>query len=266
MLKATKKARRKSSIVSKVISKRKAPRSSKSSDWTAASSPMSLGHWRAATYVNFIFHAEPAVLEKLKAKFQLDEQVYRQNYLRLRAKKRAEKSRVTRAFPTRSAPMPNLNKVMLMGNLTRDPEIKYTPKGIAIADIALAVNRTYSTDSGEKREEVTFIDVTCWGRNAEIVGEYFKKGRPLYVEGRLQLDTWDDKTTGQKRSKLKVVGENIQFLSSREGGGGGGGGDSSEGGGFSQNRPARPASRPASPPPRPPADPDLDAAEDDIPF
>ena len=171
--------------------------------------------------------------------------------------------------------MASLNKVMLIGNLTRDPEIKYTPKGTAIADIGLAVNRNYTTESGEKREEVTFIDVTLWGRTAEIVGEYCKKGRPLFVEGRLQLDQWDDKQTGQKRSKLKVVGDNIQLLGSREGGGGGGGGgrggesegESHEGppagggggggGGFKK-----------APPPqrKPPADPDLDAAEDDIPF
>ena len=166
--------------------------------------------------------------------------------------------------------MASFNKVMLIGNLTRDPEIKYTPKGTAIADIGLAVNRTYTTEGGEKREEVTFIDVTLWGRVAEIVGEYCKKGRPLFVEGRLQLDTWDDKATGQKRSKLKVVGENIQLLGSREGGGAGGGGEHGESRseGRSEGRPqqSRPASRPASPPPRPPADPDLDVPEDDIPF
>ena len=156
--------------------------------------------------------------------------------------------------------MASYNKVMLMGNLTRDPELKYTPKGTAIADIGLAVNRTYTTDSGEKREEVTFIDVTLWGRVAEIVGEYCKKGRPLFVEGRLQLDTWDDKQTGQKRSKLKVVGENIQLLGSREGGGGGSG----SGGGGEESGESRP-SRPSAPPPRP-ADPDLDPPEDDIPF
>jgi len=167
--------------------------------------------------------------------------------------------------------MANLNKVMLIGNLTRDPEIKYTPKGTAIADIGLAVNRNYTTESGEKREETTFVDVTLWGRVAEIVGEYCKKGRPLFVEGRLQLDTWDDKQTGQKRSKLKVVGDNIQLLGGREGGaGGGGGGESSGGGGgeYSEGRPpqSRPAARPAPPQKRPPADPDLDAPEDDIPF
>jgi single-strand DNA-binding protein len=164
--------------------------------------------------------------------------------------------------------MASFNKVMLMGNLTRDPELKYTPKGTAIADIGLAVNRTYTADNGEKREEVTFIDVTLWGRVAEIVGEYCKKGRPLFVEGRLQLDTWDDKQTGQKRSKLKVVGENIQLLGSREGGGGGGGGPSGGGGGgeYSEPRPSAPAQRRPSAPPKRPADPDLDPPEDDIPF
>ncbi len=159
--------------------------------------------------------------------------------------------------------MASFNKVMLIGNLTRDPEIKYTPKGTAIADIGLAVNRTYTTEGGEKREEVTFIDVTLWGRVAEIVGEYCKKGRPLFVEGRLQLDTWDDKATGQKRSKLKVVGENIQLLGSREGGGGA---EHSEGRSEARPQQSRPPGRPAAPPQRPPADPDLDAPEDDIPF
>ncbi len=108
--------------------------------------------------------------------------------------------------------MASYNKVMILGNLTRDPELKYTPKGTAIADIGLAVNRTWKDDAGNKQEAVTFIDVTLWGRTAEIVGEYCKKGRPLFVEGRLELDSWDDKTTGAKRYKLKVVGENIQLL------------------------------------------------------
>ena len=135
--------------------------------------------------------------------------------------------------------MASYNKVMLLGNLTRDPEVKYTPKGSAVADIGLAVNRTDTTDGGEKREETTFVDVTMWGRQAEIAGEYLKKGRPLFVEGRLQLDTWDDKQTGQKRSKLRVVCENFQMLGSRDGGGesGGGGGRSSGGG----SRPAKSA-------------------------
>ena len=151
--------------------------------------------------------------------------------------------------------MASYNKVMLLGNLTRDPEVKYTPKGSAVADIGLAVNRTYTTDGGEKREETTFVDVTMWGRQAEIAGEYLKKGRPLFVEGRLQLDTWDDKQTGQKRSKMRVVCENFQMLGSRdgggEGGGGGGGGGRSSGGG---SRPAK--SAPAA----------EESSDDDIPF
>ena len=137
--------------------------------------------------------------------------------------------------------MPNLNKVILMGTLTRDPELKYTPKGNAIAEVGLAINRTYKVGD-EKREEVTFVDVTLFGRVAEIVGEYCKKGRPLFVEGRLQLDKWDDKQTGQKRSKLKVVGDNIQLLSGKE---------SSESG---ERRQAAP------PPKKAAADPDFDAA------
>ncbi len=129
--------------------------------------------------------------------------------------------------------MASLNKVMLIGNLTRDPEVRYTPKGTAVTDIGLACNRVYSTDDGDKREETTFVDVTLWGRQAEIAGQYMKKGRPIYIEGRLQLDTWDDKQSGQKRSKLKVVGDNFQFLGSRDdnGGGGGGGGGYSDGDG-----------------------------------
>ena len=147
--------------------------------------------------------------------------------------------------------MASYNKVMLLGNLTRDPEVKYTPKGSAVADIGLAVNRTYTTDGGEKREETTFVDVTMWGRQAEIAGEYLKKGRPLFVEGRLQLDTWDDKQTGQKRSKLRVVCENFQMLGSRDGGGEGGGGGRPSGG---SSRPAK--SAPAA----------EESADDDIPF
>lgn len=153
--------------------------------------------------------------------------------------------------------MASVNRVILIGNLTRDPELKFTPRGKAVAEIGLAVNHNYTTESGEKREEVTFIDVTLWGRVAEIVNEYCKKGRPLYVEGRLQLDTWDDKTSGQKRSKLKVIGDNIQLLGGRpEGGGGESAGEPG----------ARGSRRTANPPPRPAADPDLDAAGDDIPF
>jgi len=164
--------------------------------------------------------------------------------------------------------MANLNKVMLIGNLTRDPEIKYTPKGTAVAQLGLAINRFWSNDAGEKQEETTFVDVELWGRQAEVAGEYLKKGRPVFIEGRLKLDTWDDKTSGQKRSKMKVVGGRLQLLGSREGGSGGGGGGGSGGGGesFSEERGGRPASRPAPPPKRPAADPDLDTPEDDVPF
>src|SRR3954464_6452260 len=118
--------------------------------------------------------------------------------------------------------MPNLNKVMLMGNLTRDPELKYTPKGTAIANLGMAINRTWVAESGEKREEVTFVDVELWSRLAELAGEYLKKGRPVYIEGRLRGGTWDDGQTGQKRSKMRVVGEVMQLTGSREGSGGGG--------------------------------------------
>ena len=165
--------------------------------------------------------------------------------------------------------MPNLNKVMLMGTLTRDPEIKYTPKGTAIAAFGLAVNRNYTLENGEKREEVTFVDCEAYARLAEIIGEYCKKGRPLFVEGRLKLDSWDDKTSGQKRSKMKVVVETMQLLGSRDGGGGGGH-DSTVEYADSQAAPSAtsaPAQRRApAQAPRPPVDPDLDAAPDDIPF
>src|SRR5579872_1178580 len=124
--------------------------------------------------------------------------------------------------------MASFNKVILLGNLTRDPQVKYTPSGAAVAEIGLAVNRYwFDKQTNSRREETTFVDVTLWGRDAEVAGEYLAKGRPVLIEGRLQLDTWDDKTTGQKRSKLHVVGERMQMLGSRgEGGGGGGGGSS----------------------------------------
>lgn len=145
----------------------------------------------------------------------------------------------------------SFNKVLLLGNLTRDPEVRYTPKGSAVADLGIAVNRVYTLDNGEKREEVTFVDVTLWSRLAEIAGEYLKKGRPVFIEGRLQLDSWDDKQTGQKRSRLRVIGETMQLLGSRQSAAGGGDEDS------------RPASKPTGPPKSTaPAEPD----EDEIPF
>lgn len=162
--------------------------------------------------------------------------------------------------------MASFNKVILIGNLTRDPELKYTPKGTAVAKIGLAVNRSWKSETGETREEVTFIDVDAFGRQAEVIGQYLKKGRPLMVEGRLKLDQWDDKTTGQKRSRLGVVLESFQFLDSGRGGEGGGSG---EGGGEyasrpQQQRPSRPA--PAAPS-SPASDPDMPPVEDDdVPF
>jgi len=154
--------------------------------------------------------------------------------------------------------MANFNKVMLMGNLTRDPEVRYTPKGTAVAEIGLAVNRIYSGENNEKREETTFVDVTLWGRTAEVAGEYLKKGRPVFIEGRLQLDSWEDKQSGQKRSKLRVVAEGMQLIGSR-GGGGGGSGEGDETASSSRSSGSR-----TTPPPKnaPPAAPD----DDEIPF
>jgi single-strand DNA-binding protein len=149
--------------------------------------------------------------------------------------------------------MASFNKVILMGNLTRDPELRYTPKGNAIAKIGLAVNRVWTNEAGEKKEDVTFIDVEVWGRTAENVGQYMRKGRPILVEGRLKLDQWDDKATGAKRSKLGVVAETVQFLGGAPGAG--------EGGAPAAPRAARPAA-PASEP----VEGDAPPESDDVPF
>jgi single-strand DNA-binding protein len=151
--------------------------------------------------------------------------------------------------------MASFNKVILLGNLTRDPEVRYTPKGSAVCDLGLAVNRNYTLDNGEKREEVTFVDVVLWARLAEIAGEYLKKGRPVFIEGRLQMDSWDDKQTGQKRTKLRVVGETMQLLGSRPGGAAAGGSEAPE-----AERPPRAAGKSAAAPAA--AAPD----DDEIPF
>jgi single-strand DNA-binding protein len=153
--------------------------------------------------------------------------------------------------------MPNLNSVHLLGNCTRDPELRYTPNGTAICDIGLAINRTYTSDDGQKREDTTFVDVTLWARTAEIASQYLKKGAPVFIDGRLQLDTWDDKQTGQKRTKLKVVGEGIQLL--------GGKPQIDVGSASPSQAPRKPTPAP-SPRPAPPRDPDLDVEPDDIPF
>ena len=160
--------------------------------------------------------------------------------------------------------MANLNKVMLIGNLTRDPELRYTPKGTAVADISLAINRVWNNEQNQKQEETIFVDVTLWGRQAELAQQYLTKGRGAYIEGRLQMDTWDDKETGKKRSKLKVIGESLQFLP--DGRGGAGAGSHPQGGGGQQA--ARPPQQQRSAPPQgaSAAPPDEYQEEDDIPF
>lgn len=153
--------------------------------------------------------------------------------------------------------MASFNKVILMGNLTRDPELTYTPQQVAICKFSVAVSRKFRTKTGEDREEVAFIDCTSFDKQGEVINQYFTKGKPILVEGALKQDTWEDKTTGQKRSKLYVRVDSFQFVGSRQDGGGGGGGYASddEGGGPPvQRAPAgggRPPARPV--PPRGPA-------------
>ncbi len=154
--------------------------------------------------------------------------------------------------------MANFNKVILAGNMTRDPELRYTPNGKAIAKFGLAINRNWTTETGEKKEEVTFVDIDCFGRQAEVISQYMKKGRPILIEGRLKLDQWDDKQTGQKRSRLGVVLESFSFLDS---GGRGEGGAPSE---PSRSRPA-PAAAPVAAPSAG-ADDAAAASDDDVPF
>jgi single-strand DNA-binding protein len=157
--------------------------------------------------------------------------------------------------------MASFNKVILAGNLTRDPELRYLPKGTAVAQFSLAVNRTWKTETGENKEEVSFIDVEAFGRQAEVVAQYMRKGRPLLVEGRLKMDTWEDKTTHQKKSKLKVILEGFTFIDSK----------GPEGGPSSPDAPRRPATAPITAPSaaKPAEAPEGDAPpveEDDVPF
>ncbi|MBX3736239.1 MAG: single-stranded DNA-binding protein [Candidatus Didemnitutus sp.] len=154
--------------------------------------------------------------------------------------------------------MANLNKVMLIGNLTRDPELRVTPKGTAICTFSLAVNRKFKDESGGEREEVTYVDIEAWGKAGENISKYCTKGRPLFVEGRLRLDQWEDKNTKEKRSRMKVVCENFQFLGS-------GGAQRSEGGeGGGESRSYSPAPRASAPSrPAPAAQENLD---EDVPF
>jgi single-strand DNA-binding protein len=152
--------------------------------------------------------------------------------------------------------MANFNKVILAGNLTRDPELRYTPKGTAVAKFGMAINRTWKSESGENKEEVTFVDVEAWDRQAEVISQYFKKGRPILVEGRLKLDQWEDKNTHQKQSKLRVRLESFSFV------------DSNRGDTAGVPPAARPAAAPASATDAAPAAEPEPAApeEDDVPF
>ncbi len=155
--------------------------------------------------------------------------------------------------------MASFNKVILVGNLTRDPELRYTPSGTAIAKLSLAVNRSWRSESGENREEVTFVDVDAFGKQAETIGQYLRKGRPILVEGRLKMDQWEDKQTGQKRSRLGVVLEVFRFLDSGQG---------RDAGGPPPSAPAQQNYRSA--PPAAPGRPSSEAVpppeEDDVPF
>lgn len=156
--------------------------------------------------------------------------------------------------------MANLNKVMLIGNLTRDPELRVTPKGTAICTFSIAVNRKFKDDSGGEREEVTYVDIEAWGKSGENISKYVTKGRPLFVEGRLRLDQWEDKNTKEKRSRMKVVLENFQFL-------GGGRGEGGEGGGGGESRSYAPrANSGGGSAPRPSAPAPQENLDEDVPF
>lgn len=172
--------------------------------------------------------------------------------------------------------MANLNKVMIIGNLTADPELRSTPRGTPLTELRVAVNRVSGgPNDGERREETTFLDITCWGRTAEIAAQYLSKGRPVFVEGRLQMDTWEDKQSGQKRSRIRIVAENLQLLGGRgdapQGGGSSGGYQQqrSYGGGYQQGtadpyaQPQQSYGRPQSSPAPAPMPMEED---DDIPF
>lgn len=110
----------------------------------------------------------------------------------------------------------NLNRLQIAGNLTRDPELKFTANGTAVCNFGVAINKRWTNEAGEKREDVTFVDATAFGKTGENISQYLKKGRGIFIEGRLKLDTWDDKTSGQKRSKLGVVVESFQFIDGKK--------------------------------------------------
>jgi single-strand DNA-binding protein len=180
--------------------------------------------------------------------------------------------------------MASFNKVLLMGNLTRDPQLRYLPNSqTAVCEFGLASNRKYKTSSGEDREEVLFVDCTAWGRQGEVINQWCQKGKPIFVEGHLKLDTWEDKSGGGKRSKISVVVENFQFIGGRDEAGGGGGsggggresysrgGSGGEGDEFDQRpqRSSRAAPAPAAAARQPaeqPFDDQEQFGEEDIPF
>ena len=172
--------------------------------------------------------------------------------------------------------MANFNKVFLMGNLTRDPQVSYLPSQTAVCELGLAVNRRWTSQDGQQKEEVSFVDVVAYGKQAETLGKYLRKGRPVFIEGRLKLDQWEAQD-GTKRSKMRVVLEGFQFIDSRAGGEAGGADGGGAEGEPTARAPMRPAARPA---PRGPARPGPASAEpveapqeetpppnaDDIPF
>ena len=176
--------------------------------------------------------------------------------------------------------MASYNKVLLMGNLTRDPQLRFLPtNNTALVEFGLACNRRFKTQQGEDRDEVTFVDCSAFGRTAEVINQYFQKGKPIFIEGRLKYDQWDDKNGGGKRSKLTVVVDNFQFIGAPQGGGGGAGGQSAPpqeyeggGGGAPPARQAPPPRRaaPAAPQnqqaPEPPISEERHFGESDIPF
>ena len=172
--------------------------------------------------------------------------------------------------------MASYNKVLLMGNLTRDPQLRYLPNSqTAVCEFGLACNRRYKTSSGEDREEVLFIDCTAWGRQGEVINQWFTKGKPIFVEGHLKLDTWEDKNGGGKRSKIALVVDNFQFLGSREEGNGGRESAPRGAGQEMDQRPQRTSNRPspqpaaataAAPAAREPFDEQEQFGDEDIPF
>jgi len=164
--------------------------------------------------------------------------------------------------------MASFNQVILLGNLTRDPQLKYLPSQTAVAEFGIACNRKFKSASGEDREEVTFVDCAAFAKQAELIQQYFTKGKPIFIQGRLKFDSWEDKQGGGKRSKLSVVVENFQFIGGRDGGGAGGGGGAPQEGGEYQQRPQRPApQRPVNaPPPQQPFGEEQQFKDDDIPF